>query len=394
MNGRVRQVPGRESKHRGSAATSPDEVKLVAASQPSYDAVPMARIRRQLTRTAALVGSAVLLTACAIIEVEENPLTTFEPAGPFAEEIDGLWWLVFWIATAVFALVMGGLIFILIAFRDRGKEGQKEPKQLHGSPKLEVLWTVVPALILAFIAVPTVRSIFELTECAPDAMEVEVIGHQWWFEFYYPEADIHTANVMVIPAGQEICAQMTSDDVVHNFWVPALNGKRYLIPGTTTELRLQADEPGEYWGHCAEFCGLSHALMRTRVQAVERGEYDRWVADQQRPATLPSEGDPGYEGYQVFLDRACIQCHTVRFDDEEASNIIPRDQFKGPDLTHFASRNKFAGAILPEAGETREEALKRWLADPPFVKPGSFMPDLALTESEIDALIVFLEGNE
>lgn len=353
----------------------------------------MARIRRQLTRIAALVGVAVLLTACAIIEVEENPLTTFEPAGPFAEEIDGLWWLVFWIAAAVFALVMGGLVFIVIRFRDRGKEAEPEPKQLHGNAKLEVLWTVIPALILAVIAVPTVRSIFNLTECAPDAMEVEVIGHQWWFEFYYPDEGIHTATEMVIPVGEEVCAVMTSDDVVHNFWVPALNGKRYLIPGMTTELRLQADEPGEYWGHCAEFCGLSHALMRTRVHAVEQADYDRWVANQQAPATLPSEDDPGYEGYQVFLDRACVQCHTIRFDDEDASNIIARDQFKGPDLTHFASRGTFAGAILPAQGETREQALKRWLADPPYIKPGSFMPNLALTESEIDALIVFLESN-
>jgi cytochrome c oxidase subunit 2 len=354
----------------------------------------MAPIRRRLTRLAAIVGPALLLSACAIIEVEENPLTTFEPAGPFADQIDGLFWLVFWIATGVFALVMGGLILILFVFRDRGKEGQKEPRQLHGSPKLEVLWTVIPALILAAIAVPTVRSIFDLTECAPDAMEVDVIGHQWWFEYYYPDADITTANVMVVPAGQEICAQMTSEDVVHNFWIPALNGKRYLVPGQTTELRLEADEPGEYWGHCAEFCGLSHSLMRARVHAVTDGEFDRWVEGQQEPSTVPEEGDPGFDGYQVYLNKRCVQCHTVRLDDQEASNIIQPEAFNGPDLTHFASRNVFAGATLPEDGETYDEALKRWLANPPHVKPGSFMPALGLTEQEIDDLIVWLESNE
>ncbi|HSM44136.1 MAG TPA: cytochrome c oxidase subunit II [Acidimicrobiia bacterium] len=354
----------------------------------------MAPFRRRLTRLAALVGSSFLLSACAIIEVEENPLTTFEPAGPFAEQIDGLFWLVFWIATGVFILVMGALIVITFFFRDRGKGDQREPKQLHGSPKLEVLWTVIPALILAGIAVPTVSAIFDLTECDPDAMEVEVIGHQWWFEFHYPDTDVTTANVMVIPAGQEICAQMTSDDVVHNFWIPALNGKRYLIPGQTTELRLQADEPGEFWGHCAEFCGLSHSLMRTRVQAVSDADFDQWVADQQEPATLPAEGDPGYDGYQVYLDKQCVQCHTVRFDEEEASVLVPAEAFNGPELTHFASRNTFAGAILPEEGESREGALKRWLANPPEVKPGSFMPDLALTEQELDALVVWLEGLE
>lgn len=354
----------------------------------------MAPIRRRLTRLVALVGSAVVLSACAIIEVDENPLTTFEPAGPFAEQIDGLFWMVFWIATVVFVLVMGALILILFVFRDRGTKDQKEPKQLHGSPKLEVAWTVIPALILAAIAVPSVASIFDLTECGEDAMEIEIIGHQWWFEFNYPDADIRTANVMVIPAGQEVCAQMTSDDVVHNFWAPALNGKRYLIPGQVTELRLQADEPGEFWGHCAEFCGLSHSLMRTRVLAVSEAEFDQWIAAQQAPATLPVEGDPGYEGFQVFLNKQCVQCHQMRFDDEEASVLIPPEAFNGPELTHFASRNTFAGAILPEDGESREVALKRWLADPPDVKPGSFMPDLALTEQEIDALIVWLESNE
>jgi cytochrome c oxidase subunit 2 len=187
---------------------------------------------------------------------------------------------------------------------------------------------------------------------------------------------------------------MTSDDVLHNFWIPALNGKRYLVPGQTTLLRLQADEPGEYWGHCAEFCGLSHSLMRARVQAVEPAEYEAWLAEQQTAAATPVEGTDGYEGFEVFGAKGCIQCHTVRFEDDSASNIIERASFNGPDLTHFASRNVFAGAILPEEGQSRDEALKDWLADPPYIKPGSFMPDLALTEAEIDALIVWLDSME
>jgi cytochrome c oxidase subunit 2 len=354
----------------------------------------MAPIRRRLTRLAALVGLAVILSGCAIIELEENPLTIFEPAGPFAEEVDSLFWLVFWIATGVFVLVMGALIVILFAFRDRRNGDEKQPKQLHGSPKLEVLWTIIPALILAVIAVPTVASIFELTECSPDAMEVEVIGHQWWFEYYYPEADIHTANTMVVPVGQEICAQMTSDDVIHSFWIPALGGKRDVVPGQTTTLVLQADEQGEFWGHCAEFCGLSHSLMRARVQAVSETEFDQWVENQELPATLPEEGDPSFEGYQIFANKQCVQCHTVRFDDPEASIIVPPEAFSGPELTHFASRNTFAGATLPEEDQTFSEALGLWLANPPEVKPGSFMPPLALTQQEIDALIVWLESLE
>jgi cytochrome c oxidase subunit 2 len=352
----------------------------------------MAPIRRRIIRLAALVGSALILTACSLVELEENPLTIFEPAGPIADRIDGLFWLVFWIASAVFILVMAAMVVIIFFFRDRGKEDAAEPKQLHGSPKLEVLWTVIPALILAAIAVPTVSSIFDLTECSPDSLEVEVIGHQWWFEFYYPDADIYTANVMVVPTGQEICAQMTSDDVIHSFWIPALGGKRDVVPGQTTTVLLQADEPGEYWGHCAEFCGLSHSLMRARVEAVSPADYDTWLVSQQEPIPVPQEGDPEYEGYQVYLNKQCVQCHTVRF--EESPNVVAPEQFNGPELTHFASRGVFAGATLPEEGQSWQESLKEWLANPPEVKPGSFMPDLALTEQEIDALIVWLESTE
>ena len=352
----------------------------------------MAPNRHRLVRLGVLIGAALLLGACALIGIEDAPLTTFEPAGPFARRIDNLFWPVFWIATAIFILVQLAILVTVFLFRDR--EGAREARQLHGSPKLEIAWTVIPALILAGVAVPTTAAVFDLTECGEDAIDIEVIGHQWWFEFHYPDAGIDTANVMVVPAGQEVCAHLTSDDVIHNFWIPKLNGKRYAIPGQITELRLQADLPGEYWGHCAEFCGLSHSLMRTRVQALEPAGYEAWLADQQAGAALPAEGTPEYEGYQVYLNKQCIQCHTVRFDDESASNIIAAGAFNGPELTHFASRNVFAGAILPDEGEDRADALKRWLADPPNTKPGSFMPDLALTEAEIDALIVWLESLE
>ncbi|MGH8913453.1 MAG: cytochrome c oxidase subunit II [Acidimicrobiia bacterium] len=352
----------------------------------------MARTRHRLIRFVAIIGAALLLGACSLIDIEDAPLTTFEPAGRFAERIDGLFWPVFWIATGVFILVQGAILVAVFLFRDR--EGAKEARQLHGSPKLEILWTIVPALVLAGVAVPSTAAIFDLTECGSDAIEIDVIGHQWWFEYHYPDAEIDTANVMVIPTGQEVCARMTSDDVIHNFWIPALNGKRYLIPGQTTLLRLEADEPGEFWGHCAEFCGLSHSLMRARVQALPPAEYEAWLMAQQAPAALPEEDSPEYAGYQVYVNKGCTQCHTVRFEDDTASNIIAPDAFNGPELTHFASRNVFAGATLPEEGQTRDEGLKQWLADPPNTKPGSFMPDLALTEQEIDDLIVWLESNE
>ncbi|MEX2552091.1 MAG: c-type cytochrome, partial [Actinomycetota bacterium] len=233
-----------------------------------------------------------------------------------------------------------------------------------------------------------------------------VIGHQWWFEYHYSGIDgipegttIETANVMVVPADQEICAVMTSDDVIHNFWIPKLNGKRYLVPGQETVLRLQADEPGTYYGQCAEFCGLSHSLMRAHVEAVTPADFDAWIAAQLEPAPVPEEGTPEWDGLQVFSNKACIQCHTVDFAENDTGlndNIIAVEAFNGPNLTHFGNqyRTVFAGAALPEDGEDFEAALKRWLADPPTVKPGSFMPNLGLTEAEIDALIVWLRSNK
>jgi cytochrome c oxidase subunit 2 len=345
-----------------------------------------------MKRLAALLGAALLLTSCSFIEID-SPLTIFEPAGPNAERLDSMFWMVFWIATAVFVLVMAAIVVVLLLFRDKGDTGVKEPKQVHGNAKLEVVWTVIPALILAAISIPTVAGVFDLTGCEDASMRVEVVGHQWWFEYHYPDQDITTANVMVIPVGEEVCAEMTSDDVIHNFWVPALHGKRYLVPGQITELRLEADQTGEFWGHCAEFCGLSHSLMRARVQVVDAAEFDSWVAAQQQPAVLPVEGSPEWDGYQVYTSKRCVQCHTMRFDDDTATNLVADEAFNGPDLTHFASRNVFAGATLPEEGESFNDALKVWLADPPNVKPGSYMPNLALTEQEIDDLIVWLESN-
>lgn len=327
-----------------------------------------------------LVALALTLGACSIIEIPDSPLNALDPKGPFAERIDNLFWPVFWVATVIFVLVEGAVVLAAVVFRDR--EGRKEPRQIHGNTRLEILWTVIPAVILASIAVPTVRGVFDLTECGERAYPVEIIGHQWWFEYRYPEAGIETANVLVIPAGREVCASMTSEDVIHNFWVPALNGKRYLVPGQTTLLRLQADEPGVYWGQCAEFCGLSHSLMRAQVRAVTEDQFKTWLTAQAEPAAQPDEGTPAAAGLEIFLSRQCTQCHNLN-----PFNLIDQTAFNGPDLTHFMDRGVIAGAYK----EYSVENLQTWLANPPKEKPGSYMPNLALTQQEIDDLTAFLE---
>jgi cytochrome c oxidase subunit II len=354
----------------------------------------------RLAPLARLGGLALVLSACSLVEVD-SPLTTWDPAGPFAEQIDELFWPVFWVAVGVFVAVQGAILVAVFMFRDR--PGRKEPRQVHGNAVLEVTWTVIPALILAVVAVPTVQAVFDLTECGADAQVVEITGHQWWFEFHYPDHDITTANVLVMPVDQEICAVMTSADVMHNFWLPHLNGKRYLIPGQETLLRLESDAVGEYWGQCGEFCGLSHALMRTRAQVLTAADFDQWVADQQTPATAPAEGTPEFEGLSVFVSKGCTACHNVEFSDEDRAALeeagvavapLADEAFNGPDLTHFASRDVFAGAALPDEGTDYEEALAAWIENPPAIKPGSYMPDLGLTAQEIDQVITWLRSNE
>ena len=247
----------------------------------------------------------VLFSAC----IENAPLDSLSPEGPYARTIDDLYWLTFWIAVAIFALVQTVLLVAVALFRD--KPGKPEPKQIHGNIKLELLWTIIPVLILASIAIPTVRAIFDLAKEPENAMRVEVIGHQWWFEFKYPDYGITTANILVIPEDTPIRLEMWSNDVMHNFWVPKLNGKRYLVPGQLTYLNLYADNAGEYWAQCGEYCGLSHSKMRARVISLSKTDFNNWVINEQAEAQRPVEGTLAAEGEQVYLNAGCTQCHVI-----------------------------------------------------------------------------------
>lgn len=336
---------------------------------------------------AAVAGAGLLLAACS------TPQSALDPQGPFAEKPDTLFRIVLGIAAFVFVFVNGLLIAALVRFRARkDRDDQSLPVQVHGNTRLEILWTLVPALILAGLAVPTVSTIFELDERPEGAMTVEVIGHRWWWEFRYPEQDIVTANEMVIPAERPIRLEMTaeeegtaSDAVIHSFWVPQLAGKQDVVPGRVTTLNLQADQPGRYLGQCAEYCGLSHANMRVRVVAEDEAGWREWVENQQSPPAEPESGTLAAEGKELLLERSCVACHTISGTDAQG--------VRGPDLTHFASREEFAGAIF----EVNEENLTEWLEDPPAMKPmrpteepSVGMPDLGLNQDEIEALVAYL----
>jgi cytochrome c oxidase subunit II len=351
-------------------------------------------IRAKLAKATVFAGGAAVLAACS------GDQSALSPQGPYAQGPHDLITIVFAIALVVFVLVQGLIIYSVVKFRRKRDDDGSLPVQVHGNTKLEILWTVIPALILAGIAVPTVQGIFEQMNEPEDAdtLVVEVIGHRWWWEFYYPEQDIYTANELVIPTDVPVRLQMTSLEsgsadrgVLHSFWVPPLGGKQDVVPGKTTFLNLQADEPGRYLGQCAEYCGLSHVNMRNRVEALPAADFDSWVSDQQQPAAVPEDGTLEAEGRALFYElddgrQACAQCHQAFEEGDARQSVI------GPDLTHLFSREEFLGAI-----ETLDEdTLRAWLEDPDALKPMQFesndigMPNLDLSEDELDALVAYL----
>lgn len=376
---------------------------------------PSARpMPRKFVRTALLTGLAVLLAACA------GEQSVLDPRGPYAAKPDDLFMLTFWIAVGVFVLVQG--LIILAAVKFRAKEGDDSlPVQVHGNTRLEILWTVVPALILAAISVPTVQQVFDLDEEPDGAMVVEVIGHRWWWEYRYPGTGVVTANEMVIPVDTPIRLHMTAEDpaadtgVLHSYWVPALAGKQDVVPGRVVTLNMQADETGRYLGQCGEYCGLSHVNMRNRAVVLEQDAFDQWLADQQQPAAEPEPGTLAAQGRDLLLGNeeegvnrlSCVGCHNLRteaVDGESATSTMT-----GPDLTHLMSRKEFAGAILdlyqrqdpddPNSAFTDEpdaEQLRAWVSDAPgqkAMRPGQgySMPSFSnLTDEQLDAIIAYL----
>ena len=247
---------------------------------------PTHRPRQRFTAALAVV-LVLALAACS----QDYPNSTFHSHTEFNALIDALFDKLLWLGTAVFVLVEGVLVYVVFKYRRR--EGRAEPKHVHGNTTLEILWTVIPALILIFIAVPTVRTIFRTqAKAAPNSLQVEVIGHQWWWEFRYPEYGIATANELYLPVGRTVNFALTTQDVLHSFWMPQLGGKRDLISNHTNYLWFTPDSSMATKvnnGFCAEFCGASHANMRFRVFTVTPEQFESWAAHQKTPAAFGAE---------------------------------------------------------------------------------------------------------
>jgi cytochrome c oxidase subunit II len=345
------------------------------------------RGRGKARLVALAAGVLFVLSACAR---DDFPQNTLAPQGPQAHKIDQLFQPVFWIAVAVFFLVEGALVYFVIRYRHR--PGRGVPAQVHGNTRLEVTWTIIPAVLLAGIAVPTIATVFELARKPANALEITVTGHQWWWEVEYPSSHVVTANEVHIPTGQPVYITLRSGisgsqngtgpalgPVIHSFWIPRLAGKQDVVPGRDNHLTIEAPNPGTYLGQCTEYCGLSHANMRMRVVAQAPQDFQAWLQQQLQPAAAQPPPD-----VLVIMQRlGCGGCHTIGGVENFVGTI-------GPNLTHFAARDAFAGDTFAR----NDENLAKWLRDAPGQKPGADMPSFEgkLSDADVSALVAYLDS--
>lgn len=408
---------------------------------------------RKALRLVAVVAATVVLAAC----TQDPELTTLgdDLAGPEARQIDSFLQWILWISYVVFAGVLGVTLYSWKVFGIKGDDYEEDdwPEQIHGNDKLEWAWTALPAILLFGIGLFTLTvhnslnsedtnpiSVMVNGESVTWEPQVVVVGQQWWWEYQYhfgdvdidqkrvqtlPTPDISTATQMVIPIGQEIELEITSRDVIHSHWIPSLNGKRDAVPGRqAAPWKIEADEPGVYFGQCTEFCGLSHSRMRMQVVALPEAEFQTWITAQMEGVPLDAETAAYVDALvagetpapETSAQRAvatfrgkCASCHLMEgvADDVWTAETVASKLVSGaaPNLTHFSSRTTFAGGIRnvwdPKTGEFNENDLRQWLINPESVKANYTeldergrmrgMPNLELTTEEVDDLIALLE---
>jgi cytochrome c oxidase subunit 2 len=352
-----------------------------------------------------------LLAAC----TPNNNQSTFGTAGPIASDQADLFIFIFWIAAVVFILVEGAVIYAAIKYRQRSSS-DKLPYQTHGNDKLEITWTIIPVLILLAIAIPTLTGIWEQQNGAPsdkgEVLNVEAIGHQWWFEFRYPDHEVITANELHIPVNRPVGFKLESQDVIHSFWVPKIAGKVDMVPLNDNYLWMMGDEVGEYYGQCAEFCGIAHAHMRFRVIVDTEEDFNAWIAGMHTAPDTPDAGSPEASGKSLFAGN-CSSCHTnnstspgsyaQEISSQQArwngwvSDIENSAIVSAPNLTHFGTRSTLAAGIK----DLNQESLVEWITDPSTIKIGTRMQDHAaiyktadgkakLTADEISDIAAYL----
>lgn len=320
--------------------------------------------KTRIAAPALAAGVAILLAACS----NSNKQNSLDPKGPNAQKIDDLFIPILGVAIVIGILILGATVFMAIKFRQR--DGKPDnPKQIHGHTALEIGWTIVPALILAVVAVPTVSTIWDMAErpVGPNVLKVDVVGKQWWWQFQFPKQHlvpastqaaysgtaakgmVTTSTELHIPVGTKVDVALHAYDVIHSFWVPELNGKKDVMPARSNHLTLEASKPGVFLGACAEYCGLSHAKMHFRVIAEPMADWVKWRDNISGGPAQPYSGEIATLTGKTY---GCTNCHV--FND-------PKQQPYGPNLTHLADRSTFAGGSL----ELDSTNLKRWILNAP-----------------------------
>ena len=329
-------------------------------------------------------------TALAASATADSPLSStniFAPASTPAKTIFGLSIFVLVLTAVIFVVVAGLLVYSVVKFRGRDTDADREPAQVYGSTQIEVAWTVVPVLIVFVLFVATARIIHAIQDAPKPAaaLDVTVIGHQFWWEFRYPKLGIVAANELHIPASDPAhptptFLKLLSADTDHSFWVPELGGKTDLIPNRVNEMWLDPPRPGIYLGQCAQYCGTQHAKMLLRVSVDQPSDFAAWVSSQQQAAVADARADARVSaGKHVFETTACINCHAVH-------GTAANGRF-GPDLAHLMSRSTIAAG----AAENTPANLRLWIQNPNAIKPGSLMPAMQLSDADLDAVTAYLE---
>ena len=353
----------------------------------------------RLTRLSALLLTAVALASCATGRIDPT-----DPVGENAKQIDGIMRMSGYLATAVGIFVAVAVVLVIVKFRERPDDDPDElPEQIHGNKKAELTWTLIPVVMLVFLAVVTIPGVFDLSSKG-DGPTIKVEGQQWWWQFSYDvdqdgTDDIVTANEIVIPVGEEVNLEIQSNDVIHSFWIPQLNGKKDAVPGRVHHWRISSPVPGIFYGECTEFCGLSHANMQMRAVVLTDEDYNNWVQEQLVSATTPT-ASAAKRGYDLF-GRHCVSCHVVNglYESAAGGNANLTSGY-APNLTHLMTRTSFAGALFElykDDGSVNVADLKEWIRNAPGQKParpenrqGMISFAETLSDSELDDLVTYL----
>lgn len=312
-----------------------------------------------------------------------SPTNIFAPASTPAKSIFGLSLFVLAVTGAIFLVVFALLLYSVVKFRKQRNDDGREPPQVYGSNQVELAWTIIPILIVValFMATARVIAVVQKTPLPSNAIAITAIGHQFWWEYRYPDLGVVTANELHVPVSDPVhptptFIKLLSADTDHSFWVPRLGGKTDLIPNHPNSMWIDPQETGVYLGQCAQYCGTQHAKMLLRVYVQSKDDFDRWIQQQRQSASVNGAVS---QGQRIFETTACINCHKV-------SGTVANGRF-GPDLTHLMSRDTIAAGAAPNTAQN----LRLWIRNPNAIKPGSLMPAMELNEKDLDAVTAYLE---